>query len=85
MRENGISGRPKRKKFERTDSNLYKTMDLVSRKFSRDGPNQFWMTASPNTRQPRAPCAAVRSSRLIQPFRPVDNAYGTAVIESFYS
>lgn len=44
MREQQISGLPKRKKYKRSDSNRYTTDDLVNRRFDRDGPNQLWMT-----------------------------------------
>ena len=44
MREQGIAGLQKRKKYKRSGSNRYTTEDLVNRQFERDGPNQLWMT-----------------------------------------
>lgn len=44
MREQGISGLPKRRRHKPSGSNRYTASDLVNRAFDRDRPNQLWMT-----------------------------------------
>jgi putative transposase len=44
MREQGISGLPKRRKGRRNMINKATSTDLVNRNFDRDGPNMLWMT-----------------------------------------
>jgi putative transposase len=44
MRAQGIAGLPARRRYKRSDSNRYAGEDFVNRSFSRDGPNQLWMT-----------------------------------------
>ena len=44
MREQGISGLPKRRKGRRNMINKETSTDLVNRLFDRDGPNLLWMT-----------------------------------------
>jgi putative transposase len=44
MREQGISGLPKRRKGRRNMINKATSTDLVNRDFNRVGPNMLWMT-----------------------------------------
>ena len=44
MREQHISGLPRRKSRRRDLSRAHTAADLVNREFDRDGPNQLWMT-----------------------------------------
>jgi putative transposase len=44
MRQQGISGLPKRKRHKPSGSNRYTAADLVNRSFERDRPNRLWMT-----------------------------------------
>jgi putative transposase len=44
MREQGISGLPKRREGRRNMINKATSTDLVNRNFNHDGPNMLWMT-----------------------------------------
>lgn len=66
MREQGISGLPKRKLHKPSRSNRYSADDLVNRSFDRDHPNALWMTTSPNTPPAKASStAALCSTRSV--------------------
>jgi putative transposase len=61
MREQGISGLPKRRKGRRKLINKATSADLVNRDFNRDGPNMLWMTDITEhlTREGRVLCCVV--------------------------
>ena len=61
MREQGISGLPKRRKGRRNMINKETSTDLVNRDFNRDGPNVLWMTDITEhvTREGRVFCCVV--------------------------
>jgi putative transposase len=61
MREQGISGLPKRRKGRRNMINKATSTDLVNRDFNRDGPNMLWMTDITEhlTREGRVFCCVV--------------------------
>jgi transposase InsO family protein len=61
MREQGISGLPKRRKGRRNMINKETSTDLVNRDFNRDGPNMLWMTDITEhlTREGRVFCCVV--------------------------
>jgi len=44
MQQRQIAGLPARRRYKRSGSNRYTSSDLVNRDFTRDGPNQLWMT-----------------------------------------
>ena len=61
MREQGISGLPKRRKGRCNMINKETSTDLVNRDFNRDGPNMLWMTDITEhlTREGRVFCCVV--------------------------
>jgi putative transposase len=61
MREQGISGLPKRRKGRRNMINKATSTDLVNRDFNRDRPNTLWMTDITEhlTREGRVFCCVV--------------------------
>jgi putative transposase len=61
MREQGISGLPKRRKGRRNMIDRATSTDLVNRAFNRDGPNLLWMTDITEhlTREGRVFCCVV--------------------------
>ncbi len=64
MREQGISGLPKRRKGRRNMITKETSTDLVNRDFDRDGPNVLWMTDINEhlTRDGRVFCCVVLES-----------------------
>jgi len=61
MREQGISGLPRRRRGRPNMVNRATTEDLVKRDFAREGPNQLWMTdiTEHPTREGRVFCCVV--------------------------
>ncbi len=88
MQQRQIAGLPARRRYKRSGSNRYTSSDLVNRDFTRDGPNQLWMTdiTEHPTAEGRIFCCAVLDawSRRIVGWS-VDTRATTAMVNSALS